>query len=163
MNSLMASYTHGVGVIQRNDNPRVLFPELLVKTTPGHPRLFGHSRDLIRGKDLRLLRGNPCKLLADSCIEFDLVRLKLRAVVKGRMLLVDSLATNLREELSQGGTCIYMAPAFRRLGELDDWHGRGHLDTGLLPGPADAMTGNTQTIRPKGFGELCFDLPTKVT
>src|SRR6266403_3508243 len=65
MHSLMPSHAHGIGVVQRNDDPRVLFPELLMKSSAGHPRLFGHRRDLIRGKDLGLLRGDPGKLLAD--------------------------------------------------------------------------------------------------
>src|SRR5712671_6263516 len=79
------------------------------------------------------------------------------------MAEVKGLTSDLREEFPQGGTCIHMAPAFRRLGELDGWHRRGHLNTGLLPCAANTMAGDTKSIRPKGFGELCFDLPTKVT
>jgi len=94
---MLSGHAHGIGVVQRDDDPRVLFPELLVKATTSYPGLFWNGRDLIWGKDLRLLWGNPCKLLADGRIEFDLVWLKLWAVVKGGMLLVDGLTTNLRE------------------------------------------------------------------
>src|SRR5882672_11413893 len=89
--------------------------------------------------------------------------LKLRAVVKGGVLLINSLATDFGEEFSQRRRGIHMPPAFWHLGELDDRHRRGHLDTGLLPCAADAMAGDTKSIRPKGFGELSFDLPAKVT
>src|SRR5882724_10789661 len=159
MNSLMPGHAHSIGVVQRNDDPRVLFPKLLVEASPGHPRLFGHSRDLIRGKDLCLLWSDSGKLFADGCIKLDLVWLKLRAVVECGVLLVDSLATNLREEFPQGWTSVHMPPAFwSLLGELDDRHSRGHFHSGLFPSTSNAMAGDGL-----GLGELCFDLPADVT
>src|SRR5882724_12586515 len=149
----MPGYAHSIGVVQRNDDPRVLFPKLLVEATAGHPRLFGYRRDLIWGKDLRLLWSDACKLLADGRIEFDLVWLKLWAVVKGGMFLVDGLTADLREEFSQGGTCVHMPPAFRSLlRELDNWHRRSHFHPGLFASTADTMAGDGF-----GLGELGFE------
>src|SRR5258705_11999798 len=79
MHSLMPGHAHGIGIVQCNDDPRVLFPELLVEPTTGYPGLFWNSGDLIGGKDLGLFWGNPCKLFANGRVEFDLVRLKLWA------------------------------------------------------------------------------------
>src|SRR5258705_551422 len=76
------------------------------------------------------------------------------------MTEIKGLTTNLSEEFPQGGTGVHMAPAFRGfLGELDDRHSRLCFPRpGLFPGPTDTMAGDSLSL-----GELCFDLPPKVS
>src|SRR5216684_7832453 len=143
MHSFMPGHTHSIRVVQRYEDPGVLFPELLVEATTGHPRLFGHRRDLIWGKDLRLFRGDSSKLFADGRIKLNLVRLKLWTVMEGRVFLIYCLPTNLLKQLPQGGTGVHVPPAFSLLRELDDRHRRRHLYPSLFPSATDAMPCNS--------------------
>src|SRR5216683_736699 len=74
------------------------------------------------------------------------------------MTKVKGLPTDFLEEISQGGTSIYMPPAFRHIShKLDDWHRRSHFHPSLLPSSAYAMTSDGFSL-----GELGFDLSLKI-
>src|SRR5216684_3099891 len=96
MYSLMARHTHSVRAIQRYNNPRLLLSELLVKSSPSKARTFRNCGDLIWSEDLGC-RSNPSKFIANSFIKFDLMLLKLWAIVESGVLLINGLTTNLLE------------------------------------------------------------------
>src|SRR5258705_1040680 len=75
------------------------------------------------------------------------------------MTQIKGLTTNFREELPQRGTGIHMAPAFRSLRELDDWHRvLGFVSPSLFPCAANAMTSDSL-----GIGKLSLKLTSKIS